>query len=100
MLKHVLSASLILLASLSTFAVADSVKPEPVVNSSDSLTLININQADVQALSSLKGIGKSKAQAIVEYREQHGQFNTLNELLKVKGIGAKVLSANAGKMTI
>ncbi len=56
---------------------------------------VNINTADAETLSEeLTGIGMSKAEAIVKYREQHGDFDVPEELLKVKGIGPRVLAAN------
>lgn len=53
---------------------------------------IDINTASAQQLEALKGIGKKTAQAIVEYREQHGPFKSCDGLIKVKGIGPKKLA--------
>jgi len=56
---------------------------------------VNINTADAETLSNeLTGIGLAKAQAIVAYREQNGAFDVPEALLKVKGIGPRVLAAN------
>lgn len=52
---------------------------------------IDINTASVKELSQIKGIGASKAEAIVEYRKTNGKFKSMDELLKVKGVGPKVL---------
>ena len=52
---------------------------------------VNINTASVQDLESLPHIGSAKAEAIVQYRSQHGAFKSKDELTQVKGIGAKVL---------
>ena len=54
-------------------------------------TRININRATEAELVALNGIGSSKAQAIILYREMFGGFKTVDELTKVKGIGAKRL---------
>ncbi|MGL4473508.1 MAG: ComEA family DNA-binding protein [Shewanella sp.] len=55
---------------------------------------ININTANVEELSMLDGVGPSKAQAIVDYRKQHGKFSSIDDLLNVKGIGPKTLDSN------
>lgn len=56
---------------------------------------VDINQADAQALSqALQGVGPAKAQAIVEYREQHGPFRSVHELTQVPGIGARTVEIN------
>ena len=52
---------------------------------------ISINLADEAQLQKISGIGPVMAGRIVEYRRQHGLFQTLEQLLKVKGIGAKTL---------
>jgi len=49
---------------------------------------IDINRAEAWLLQALPGIGEIKAQAIVDYRRQNGPFHNINELIKVKGIGA------------
>lgn len=56
---------------------------------------VDINSADAETISAeLKGIGLSKAQAIVEYRKEHGPFKTVDELTEVKGIGARTVEIN------
>ncbi|NDI33769.1 helix-hairpin-helix domain-containing protein [Chengkuizengella sediminis] len=62
-------------------------------------TKINVNQASVQQLMILPNIGEVKAQAIVDYREEHGRFLTRNELMNVKGIGEKTLEKLNGLIT-
>jgi competence protein ComEA len=52
---------------------------------------INLNTADQATLESIKGIGPAKAAAIVEYRDAHGKFNSVDDLLQIKGIGPKLL---------
>ena len=54
---------------------------------------VNINTASLEELTSLKGVGKKKASAIVEYRKQHC-FKTIEDIVKVKGLGKKFLEQN------
>ena len=51
---------------------------------------ININIASEFELLSLDGIGPSKAKNIIEYRETHGGFSSIEEIMNVKGIGEKI----------
>jgi competence protein ComEA len=55
--------------------------------------LVNINTADEAQLTSLKGVGPTKAKAITQYRQDHGPFKTVDDLKKVSGIGDKTLAA-------
>ncbi|MGY6278151.1 ComEA family DNA-binding protein [Methylomonas sp. MgM2] len=56
---------------------------------------VNVNQADAETISeALTGIGSKKAEAIVKYREEHGHFQTLDDLKKVNGIGDKTIQQN------
>jgi competence protein ComEA len=52
---------------------------------------VDINKADVQQLATLPGIGEAIAQRIVDFREEHGPFRRVEDLMKVKGIGEKSL---------
>lgn len=47
---------------------------------------INLNTADAGQLSTLSGIGQSKAEAIIAYREEHGDFASIEEIMNVEGI--------------
>lgn len=53
---------------------------------------INLNTADKATLESISGIGPAKAEAIIKYRDEHGSFKSVDELLNVKGIGSKMLN--------
>jgi len=53
---------------------------------------IDINTANLQQLMELPGIGESKGKAILAYREQHGKFRRVEQLLDIKGIGEKMLA--------
>lgn len=60
---------------------------------------VNINTADAATIAQeLDGIGEARAKAIVEYRETHGRFNALDDLLKVKGVGKAILEKNAANI--
>ena len=61
---------------------------------------VNINKADVATLDSLPGIGAAKATAIVEYRSEHGNFKSVDDLPKVKGIGPKLMEKILDKVTV
>lgn len=55
------------------------------------LAAIDLNTANQSELESLSGIGPSKAEAIIDYRKAHGGFETVDELVKVDGIGPGTL---------
>jgi competence protein ComEA len=62
---------------------------------------VNVNTADAGTLArELDGIGPAKAQAIVEYRQKNGAFKAPEDLLKVPGIGERVLEQNRGNIRI
>jgi len=69
------------------------------VHARDQIAL-NINNASIEQLEKMKGIGSRKAQAIVEYRLQNGTFATVEELAKVKGIGPKFISKNRAWLSV
>ena len=58
-----------------------------IIPSLQQTTRISINTADVNTLCRLEGIGPSTAQKIIDYRNEHGLFQSLEELMNVKGIG-------------
>ena len=56
---------------------------------------VNVNSASAEEIAeSLKGVGLSKAAAIVAYRETNGQFKHMDELVNVKGIGIRTVDIN------
>lgn len=61
---------------------------------------VGINSADVKELTSLKGIGMKKAEAIVKYRNDKGKFKKVDGLLMVKGIGPKLLEKIKADITL
>ena len=61
--------------------------------------LVNINTASAEELETVTGIGPVLAQAILDYRAEHGDFQTLDELLEVRGIGSAKLDAMRDEIT-
>lgn len=63
--------------------------------------VVNINSADAATIEhKLKGIGATKAQAIVKYRQQNGSFKSIEELANVSGIGEKTLEKIRGQISV
>jgi len=61
---------------------------------------VDINTANQTQLETLNGVGASTAVAIIEYRTQHGAFASVDELVHVKGIGAKKLAKLTEHLTV
>ena len=62
--------------------------------------LVNLNTADIQTLKTLSGIGDSKAQAILAYREEHGGFSSIEEVMQVPGIKENIFSKIKDKIEV
>ena len=62
---------------------------------------VNINTADKESLmTSIKGVGEKRAEAIIAYREQYGAFKSIEELAEVRGVGPSIVEANIDNLTI
>jgi competence protein ComEA len=62
---------------------------------------VNVNSATAEEIAeALKGVGLSKAQAIVEYRALHGDFKHIDELVNVKGIGLRTVDQNRSNIVL
>lgn len=59
---------------------------------------IDINSASTKQLAAIKGIGPKLSQAIVSYRDAHGAFHNVDELIQVRGIGKKSLERIRGQL--
>ena len=62
--------------------------------------LVNLNTADIAALTTLPGIGESRAKAIISYREQHGAFAKIEDIMKISGIKQAAFSKIKDKITV
>lgn len=62
--------------------------------------VINLNSASVSDLSRLPGVGEVRAQAIVDYRQEHGPFAHVDELTQVKGIGSGIVEGLRPYVTV
>ncbi|MFC7320945.1 helix-hairpin-helix domain-containing protein [Halobacillus campisalis] len=76
------------------------VEEEYSSSSKPSDSLVRINQATSEEIQVLQGIGPSKADAIVQYREENGWFNNAEDLLEVSGIGEKTLEQIKEKIQV
>lgn len=64
--------------------------PDVSLTNIDNVNLqVNINTADLKTLMTLTGIGETRAQAILDYREKNGKFNDIKDIMKVSGIKEK-----------
>ncbi|MEB7461332.1 helix-hairpin-helix domain-containing protein [Staphylococcus succinus] len=72
-------------------------------NTSRSMTAndtLNLNQVTETELLSIPGIGPMKAKSIIEYREEHGSFDSVEQLKEIKGIGDKTFEKLSGYFTV
>ena len=75
-------------------------EPEAAPETKEDLPPVDINTADAEELERLMGIGPVLAQAIVDYRAEHGPFASVEELLEVSGIGEGKLSGFRDDVTL
>ena len=61
---------------------------------------VNLNTATASDLDGIKGIGPSKAKAIIDYRSKNGPFKSVEDLKNVKGFGEKSIAKLKGEFTV
>ncbi|WP_428772765.1 ComEA family DNA-binding protein [Vibrio sp.] len=89
---------LMLTLTPATLLAADSTTTEQLAGIE---ITVNINNASADELATLlKGVGQSKAQAIVDYRNDNGEFETIDDLAKVKGIGNATVDKNRSRIKL
>lgn len=84
------------LTLMATFLISSVV----LADSQATVEQLDINQATVEQLCELEGIDNVKASAIVEYREAHGPFTSIEEIKHVKGIGDKTFEILKEHITV
>lgn len=88
-------ACLISAAPVSSIAASKGTEAPKVV-----VKKLNVNLATLSQLQQIKGLGRKKAQAIIDYRNRKGKITSMKELLLVKGIGKKLLLKLEQKLSI
>lgn len=71
-----------------------------VTSTQSDTQIININTATKEQLVTLKGIGDAYAQRIIEYRDTHGGFDSVEEIMNVSGIGEKRFAEIKDRITV
>lgn len=100
LLSILLGASLFWVCGAQASWMPATVTASPVVQDANVKT-VNINTSSAQEISDvLVGVGMKRAEQIIELREQLGGFTEVEQLLDVKGIGAKTLEKNRAFITI
>ena len=96
-----LLAMLLCLGLAPGLVLADRTTEPPAVAAAAQAQLVNINTADAATLAAgLRGVGVSRAEDIIRYRETYGPFGAVEELADVKGIGQATLDNNRAVITL
>lgn len=74
--------------------------PGEAASSGAAGALVNLNTATADELDTLPGVGPATAQAILAYRQEHGSFSSVNQLMDIQGIGEKTLAQIAPHATV
>ncbi|MCT8125651.1 MULTISPECIES: helix-hairpin-helix domain-containing protein [unclassified Alishewanella] len=90
MKKLVLSAMLAALVLGANYTLANTSGQTLTRATAEASTKLKLNQASVEQLTAIPGLGKVKAQAILDHISEHGEIKSQAELTKVKGIGDKL----------
>jgi len=100
--KALFTASIAILLSVSTVVThaKAAAKTDPIESAVIQQENVNLNKSTFEQLVSLKGVGHTRAQAIIVYRQQVGGFKSVDELAKVKGIGEKIVEENRKRLSL
>ena len=97
--SHLIVLSVILIATISSAAMAAESQPVPAPAATIS-GIVNINTADGAQLALLPRVGAKAAQRILDYRKEHGNFKKTSDLMQVKGFGEKSYERLAAWLTV
>ena len=99
--KHFMHALCLALAAGFAVATAPALGQSGDVAMATQAQTVNINNADAATLAeTLVGVGQSRAEAIVRYREEFGPFFAVEDLMQVKGIGPAVVEKNRDRIAL
>ncbi|MCL9776136.1 ComEA family DNA-binding protein [Vibrio methylphosphonaticus] len=97
-MKVLLSIWLIVLCALSPLSTSFAAKADKLEGIE---ITVNVNQATPEEIAALlNGIGIEKAKSIVEYRDAHGDFKTIDDLTQVKGVGPVTVEKNRSRILL
>ena len=99
-MNHLKKLFVLTMAVTLVVAIAPGLLAVDVEDISEGALKVNINKASVDELCELKYIGSKLAERIVQYRTEHGPFETAEDIMKVRGIGQKVWDANRDIITV
>lgn len=102
-LKPLLLSTLLMLSSpvASVYASQETESVQPQAAERSIEITVNINSASAEELATLlSGVGQKKAQAIVDYRQANGQFQSKRDLTNVKGIGEAIVARNEPRILL
>lgn len=85
---------------LEELSIEEQIAGELGVDAIAQQQVVNLNTADVEELTTLPGIGESKAKLIIEYRTKVGKFKSIEELMNISGIGEAMFEKVKDKVTI
>lgn len=98
--KQIFNLIAIIFTVISFHSTANNEVTAESSRTAQTLLVIDINNAKPKDLVTLKGVGMKKAQAIISYRQTNGPFVSIEDLLKVQGIGKHVLAENKNRLKL
>lgn len=99
-LKAFLSLIFSALLAFSVVPLASADESEQTRETREMLEEVNINTADAELLTTLDGVGESRAEQIVTWREENGEFTEVDDLLQISGIGPVTLENNRDRLVL